>query len=430
MSKQQFMNKPTIKNLSSAEKERRWAQHRANKGQNFTVSRPPPTVEEPNPIAAVTHTFPSCAVHYLQALENPFTLEHPACIPDLHSVPSKKIRAIARSTFSTGINGDACAILCPHTKVSTGVSYITTTSVFPSTGGLTVVPVPGGVGITGNAIAKLPYSGTAFAAFTTGGIEGRVVGCGIRIRYTGREIDRAGQIVAFRDPDNENVASIKTFQQLRDLESSQTFDVSREWTYCHYKPCRPDEYEYSRNGETSGVEPIPGGISCRLSMGFLIVGAVPSTGFECEVVTFIEYVGNIDNVSHTHSDITSMSQIRNATPMPVGTQNPHLTLLKSVHKIGKGILKHASPMVKESIAGGGSHSIFSQIGNALTSVIKNGSNALSSFNSGFTNTVSNAMFKGLTSKVMQGAETYLPALARSGFTKSIAELLPMAASLL
>jgi len=424
------MNRPTIKNLSAAEKERRWAQHRANAGQNFTVSRPLPTVTEPNPIAAVTHTFPSCAVHYLQALENPFTLEHPACIPDLHSVPSKKVRAIARSTFAVGINGDGCAVLCPHTKVNSGVSYITTTSAFPSSGGATVVPVPNGVGITNNLIAKLPYDSSAFAVITSGGIEGRVVGSGIRIRYTGREIDRSGQIVAFRDPDNENVAAIKTFQQLRDLESSQTFDVSRDWTYCHYKPCRPDEYEYSRNGESSGVEPIPGGISCRLSMGFVIIGATPLSGFECEVVTFVEYVGNIDNVSHTHSDITSMSLIRNATPMPVGTQNPHLTLLKSVHKIGKSIVKHASPMVRESISNGGSHSIFSQIGDALSSVIKSGSNALSSFNSGFVNTVSDTLFKGLTSKVMKGAESFLPSLARSGFTKSIGELLPMAARLL
>jgi len=424
MSKRAFMQTPRISRLPKDERERRWRQHAANAGQQFQVKERAPTALTPDPLAALVHTFPSCAVHYLQALENPFHLDQPACIPDLHAVPSKKIKAILRGNFEIGTNGDGFIVHNPQTKGNDARIIVASTSSWASTGGSTIVPTLGGLNTADFVMAKLPYPNTAFAATVTGGIEGRVVGTALRIRYTGREIDRGGQIVAFRDPDNENVTSVRTFQQLKDFETSRTYEVSRDWVTVNYRPTRPAEFEYSRSGDLAGTDPISGPAVVRWSQGFTIQGAVPGSPFEFEVVSFVEYLGNIDNVTHTHSDIVAMSYIRNATPSSSSTKHPHMRLMKSAITIGKEIVKHSSPMVKESITSSGSHGLLSAIGSGLSNAISSAREGLDSFNSGFMQTVSNGLLSGLTNKLGGSLSTMLPEISGSGFFRSAAALLP------
>jgi hypothetical protein len=199
LTKQEYLSKPKYASLSRQDKERRWRQYLASKALATQPDIFAP-MEEPDPLAAVAHTFPSCAVHYLQALENPFHLNAEACIPDLHAVPSKKVKAITRLTFGTNTTGEAFFVACPQDKSKDTDAFLFNTTAFVGAGGNTLVPIPGSPNISGASRLKLPYLTAQFANVATGGIRGRVVGTAQRLRYTGREIDRGGQVVAFRHP--------------------------------------------------------------------------------------------------------------------------------------------------------------------------------------------------------------------------------------
>lgn len=101
MNKQEFTSQPKYSGLSRAEKEQRWRAYSssvASSGRRRKGNTMPPAgpTQYLDPVAHSLSMLPTCATHYLQALEDPFGLFKAgtsACIPDLHAVPSKKVHA-------------------------------------------------------------------------------------------------------------------------------------------------------------------------------------------------------------------------------------------------------------------------------------------------------------------------------------------------
>jgi hypothetical protein len=199
-------------------------------------------------------------------------------------------------------------------------------------------------GLIAQGIEKLPYPTSVFEAVVgTGGVQARIVGAGLRIRFIGPELARGGQIMALRHP-NSNTLHGLTQAQLLSYGNTKVYPVDREWTYVNYNPVRPNQYKYS--GTAASSDPSS---AQEWDMGFLITGTTTSTGapgpapFEWEYVTFIEYVGRIDNITRTHVDVQAMSMIRNSTETHPSTRNPKRRLLKSLTMIGSDHLKDAAP---------------------------------------------------------------------------------------
>jgi hypothetical protein len=279
----------------------------------------------------------------LQALEDPFGLKKSptaACIPDLHAVPSKKTGALHRGNFSTGTAGYGFVLLKVHQKTNdvpvASEGAVTFSEAAWGGAAGSFLPTPSATPATGLSsigLPKLPYSNAEFAATAgVGGIQGRVVGAGLRIRYIGPELARGGQINAVRHPENNSLVGL-TLAEIKTFTTSKSYPVDREWTYINYQPTEPDEYKYSSQATTSN------GIA-QWNMGFVITGTTTSTGtpgsapFEFEVVQFIEYIGRINNITTTHVDVQAMSMIRNATEMHPSTRSPTARVLKSLTKIG------------------------------------------------------------------------------------------------
>ncbi len=286
-----------------------------------------------------------CAADYANALIMPFSLHKPACIPDLHAVPSKKIRVVNRGTFSTGTGGYGQIVMIPWCGSNDSSDVIYSLSNFA----LGETLVKAGVGIDANAFnSKLPYPGSAWQGNTTGGIRHRVVGAGLRIRYIGPESARSGQIVGFREPDNYGTDGL-SYSRMRQLETSETFRNSENWHYVMYRPANPAEYEFSPNpcasqdvGQTVATS--------FMSQGFVITGTTDINGnpspapFEWETVRFIEYIGNIQSVTRTHVDVQGMSHVRNGLPVKSSTANPLSYVSHAVQGITKS-LQEAAPSV-------------------------------------------------------------------------------------
>jgi hypothetical protein len=291
-----------------------------------------------------------CAVDYAKALATPFSLSAVACIPDLHAVPSKKLRVKTRGVFSTGTGGHGQLVMNPWCTASDANLLFGT----DATSALGPIVAQVGLGLLFIKPTKMPYATTDFAGNLTGGVRARLVGAGLRIRYIGPEISRSGQIVGFREPDNVTTTGL-SFDRIRSLSTSKTFSNKRQWTYCTYRPVQPSEYEYSpypctpeAPGKTVG--------SFDLTQGFVISGTTDSSGnpgpapFEFEAISFIEFIGNIDNITRTHVDVVGMSHVRNALPSKSVSDSMLHTAKEVAHKL-EGSLRSAAPVIGAGVLG-------------------------------------------------------------------------------
>lgn len=282
--------------------------------------------------------MPACTKEYLQALTDPFGLSKPACIPDMHVVPSKKNTLITHGTLSTDTTGFGFLVVNPFcaannlfTCTDTGVQYLFgLASYSDGTATLTSVQTfqnntsPNGVVAT--PVPQSPYGIADFhdhpSAVPNGGIDAqvRIVGAGVQIRYTGTRLNEGGTLYATRRSDGEsmNAMSIPEVASRRD---TITCPVNNTWKTVSYIPIQPDDYDYCTNGLTGtrGQANITTNITTaveetRYNMGFLIKSAAASQPFEFRIIQHVEFVGKaLDSVTRSHSDIVGMSAVRNVT---------------------------------------------------------------------------------------------------------------------
>ena len=157
-----------------------------------------------HPVSAAVHQMSHCTIHYAQALTHAFSLRTPTCIPDQFSMPSKKVRCLTKGTFSSGSAGNGYILLNPHTKVNNANVAVATNSSYAGTIS-TAVSSTTGSAIDGIWPTKLPYGSSSFSKT---GVQGRVVGIALRIRYTGPDLYKAGRIIALSHPDNNTLVGI------------------------------------------------------------------------------------------------------------------------------------------------------------------------------------------------------------------------------
>jgi len=341
------MSRAKIARLPPKERERRWQQHQAStRGQNIHQERgysPNIVLRRKKTVKGVVaqRMLSRCAQHYALALEAPFSYKGVACIPDLHGVPSKKLRVKTRGIFSTGVDGNGFLIVdCWANSSDTSAITASSASLVSSS-----APLPAfSVGVIDALQTKLPYSATDFATSGTDpAVEARTVAVGVRIRYLGTELARSGQITAVRHPDNSSLINIP-YSQMKSFSTAKTYTNGRQWIYLMYRPVKPREYEFSPNYSTASNGDPPGPTK---EMGFAIEGTSTPSGalgpapFEFEMVRYVEYVGNIDNITATHVDIQGMSHVRNSMPTKSSTDKPHQRFAK--------VVKHIEDSIGESI---------------------------------------------------------------------------------
>jgi hypothetical protein len=90
-------------------------------------------------------------------------------------------------------------------------------------------------------------SGIPMSAFTSGDVQGRIVACGIRIRFRGKPLESNGTVYALEEPSHLDTAS-KTFQQVGSLGRVKNQKFGKDWIAVTWQPVLPQEYEYSDDG--------------------------------------------------------------------------------------------------------------------------------------------------------------------------------------
>lgn len=260
------------------------------KSKKVPVRTGVPKATVPKPMQATMPHISDCAEDYGRCLANPFTGPL-ACVPGSIPIRTWKTRFWNRGTIVVGANGIGYIVADPlNFSVNNLNSVHITDSTFAG---------PGFSAVAGSITAQ---SNSTFTFAQIGGtgslMQVRVVGFGVRIRYSGTELNRAGTIYSFHDPTHSTLLN-ETAATLGDEEQMKRFPVSRDWTTVTYSPVIADDFQLnpflSVNFNTAGAN--------RWYIGHLIAGAVPGVSFDYEVYGVYEFNGQtVRGMTVTHSD--------------------------------------------------------------------------------------------------------------------------------
>jgi len=246
-----------------------------------------------------------CTDNYMKALINPFQFWSSVCVPDLDVRPSSKIRLVLRNQLAIGTAGFGFALLYPYrTGFADGAgnsSLFSSLATFPGT-----ASTFSGAGVQQSAMTTAPY----LIGNVGGNLQGyRLAACGIRVRYTGTELNRGGRIVALFAPGSNDALTSFGISNMLAFRTAKSWSVTRSWRELIWYPRTPEEYAYTPNLGTNYFSDVSRSNAGTMLFGF--EGVVGNT-FEVEVVSYVEYVGTTLNQTPSHSDINGFSALRNA----------------------------------------------------------------------------------------------------------------------
>jgi hypothetical protein len=237
----------------------------------------------------------------LRALTDPFNCPPGvACIPDDHDLASFKQATSYRETFSVGTNGIGFVILAANNAANNTKDCAFTTNAFAGT----FIDV-GASGVT--QVASAQQSNLTSADLSELHARARIVGCGIRVRYIGTELDRSGQLIGASYP-SFTILNGRNIGEILANTSIQTTAVDRKWHAVAYVPTIPEDYSYGIRDHS---------VDTYNNLGLFVNGGKAGISFEFEIIHHYEMIpGEIKPsrvlpfLSASHSDVVGMGATR------------------------------------------------------------------------------------------------------------------------
>jgi len=251
-----------------------------------------------------------CANDYLSILCDPFTPRGPACIPDERDGPSYKGSSLVRGTAAVGTEGVGFLLVTSRPAPYDTAKALVTTSAYTGT----TLGTSSSTGVSVVNDTQFPY-GTATMA---GQFSSRTVGCGVRITYTGTELNRGGSYYIHSVPSNTAYPVATTTPVIGAFRDAKIRPCTRRWNGVTYYPRATLDFDYGDSATSGNILGIP---SATTNNGDLLImfNGEPGNTFNFEIVTYWEIIVDdqgagvqlsLPNTSKSHSDIVGMGQIR------------------------------------------------------------------------------------------------------------------------
>ena len=169
-----------------------------NKNTKRKVNRRQTRLPEVIPIVS------KCGRDYLSVLTNPFRAISPLpCIPDVIALPSNKFRTRSIGTFETNDSGQGQIGVNPYRTAANddlgAVNYSTTAIVMAGVNDFNFTAVG-----SSDVVCAGPYTTAQLSAVPT---QLRLVGCGVKVKYAGTELARAGRLILYRAQANNGITN-------------------------------------------------------------------------------------------------------------------------------------------------------------------------------------------------------------------------------
>jgi len=188
-----------------------------------------------------------CAQKYARSLADPFSGPPDACMPVTPACLSRKLRTFVRTQLVTSsTSGDGFVTMQPFigndiinpTTAGAAAYYSTATYVG---GGGAGFPVLNNATAGVNAVSSnSDYVSTSFGL----GLQCRLVSMGLRVRYSGTELNRGGRVILLEDPEHATLSGVNLATILAN-EKAKEHKIGMDWiTLCSTGPTMPQEYDY------------------------------------------------------------------------------------------------------------------------------------------------------------------------------------------
>lgn len=238
-----------------------------------------------------------CGEKYLDSLLDPFEGPEDACVPNWPSFPSQKLRVFARGALNVGTAGMGY-LVARGSSASDSASIHYSTSTYAGT----TIAVTG----TGDASAN-PNSPFAAADFVANAAQ-RLVSMGIRVRYTGTELNRGGAIYTLEHPEHSTLVGLD-IPAARQYNMCHGFPVDKDWTQVCYLPVIPNELTYANSAQIPGIG---SGANSAWYIGILIQSTAANS-FEFEWFANYEVIGStVRSKTPSDTDLTGLSVVTGA----------------------------------------------------------------------------------------------------------------------
>lgn len=250
-----------------------------------------------------TANLSPCASSYLRALCDPFSdFSTLPCIPDSITIPSYKFRCVSRGSAFVGINGIGAVAFDPWTMAWRDAALDSPLLLSTAANDwLSTTSIPG----TTSPFWTLNQSNSLFtyANLSASGIAIRLVAAGIRISYTGTQLNMGGQMNIVRLPSNNSVVGTSP-ASLTNLTTTTVVPVTRSTHFVNYYPDQPWQLGYltpstfAHSHEEGDLYPL-----CFTFNG------ITGSSFYVEAVSYFEVVGSTFPPTPSHMDTVGYSAI-------------------------------------------------------------------------------------------------------------------------
>jgi len=249
---------------------------------------------------------PDCAMHYIDALFDPFAIHAGVCVPAGNfPIPSQKVKVFLRGTLALSTAGYGFICLAPTASSDqVAVQYSSNVSVGTNATLFTNFTNKGN-----GTFGTLPYSSTDIVTNNT--VQARIVAAGVRARYASTENGRSGVYISYEDQDCLDTNTNHSFSTLLQLANTSTTRPSGDgdWdsSVCFSGPVEPAQVEFTRVNY-----PVSQGNSgypmCLAFQG--VAGDI----IEWEAVQHVEYIGTkVPGKTASHADAVAYGKVLEAT---------------------------------------------------------------------------------------------------------------------
>jgi len=289
------------------------------------------------------------------------------CIPMFPAIKTKKYWATASGTFGAPNGYEAATIVFAPWRMANDNSLVTDISAAvlytrSSIGGAAnQFPICDTGGAWGNGATNLNTDYNTASLVNVGGVgtKYRVVGAGLRIKYTGNMVNASGIIAAVEQSDHETLSGL-TLDQVSQLDSYFSVSVvsamekkEDPWTYLTYTPVAMDDFDFNSDTIANATWPNYGNKNHFIGA---ILSGIPTGGdyFSWEVIVHFEAIGQlVRGKTDTPADPLGTASVLNTIKPETQKQNNTAEPVKSALKEGaadmslSGIVNSVGKVVQE-----------------------------------------------------------------------------------
>jgi hypothetical protein len=285
----------------------------------------------------------ACSEEYARSLADPIEGPEMACIPDYPALMTGRNRVWSKGTFSTSSNAAAAGIgFIVADGLIAGTNDFATVFTNAPAGASPVIDI---LTVANRSVftTNSPY---ASPAFSPNGVQERIVSAELRIRYTGPELTRGGQIVGLHHPGHTCLQGYSIANMLS-YKEGKSFPISREWVRLLYRPVDTQDLDFVSAFIPAGVGVVGVSFMAFIIQASDVTGATQQS-FEFEFYANLETQGSIvvnKQPSHVdpvgHGAVNAISNMAPALHSP--TKTPGTVLADSVvHAVSSYISTHVS----------------------------------------------------------------------------------------